>query len=167
MSNINLKRCPTCKELKPYTDFYRRYRKKGRTLELYPQSYCKTCSKCRNKTLKSFFKQYRGINREKIKKCQHEYYKKYKDHLSENARKRLQIIKQNWVISFGEKCSNCEIRYDGTNACIFDFHHPKYLSKPRNKRIGSENPSNLNFDFINVILLCANCHRLAHDKYPH
>lgn len=63
----------------------------------------------------------------------------------------------------GNKCIDCNIQYDGTNAMIFDFHHVD----PKLKSFGilTKNRKSLEAqkdELDKCVLLCANCHRKRH-----
>lgn len=73
------------------------------------------------------------------------------------------------LIEKGGKCIKCNIKYDGTNACMFDLHH----------RIPSKKEFNVGLSKINCYgwakikkeadkcdMICSNCHRILHSaKY--
>jgi len=65
----------------------------------------------------------------------------------------------------GNKCCDCLIKYDGTNACIFDFHHlnPKQKEFEWTK-MRQINKNKLLLELNKTVLLCSNCHRLRHYK---
>ena len=48
--------------------------------------------------------------------------KQYKKHYHRHRKQKLIAI-------FNNKCQECQIEYDGTNACIFHFHHLNPLNK--------------------------------------
>lgn len=54
----------------------------------------------------------------------------------------------------GGKCDMCGIEWDGTNECIFDFHH----RDPELKEFALSS----NWTKYKCDLLCSNCHRLIH-----
>ena len=66
----------------------------------------------------------------------------------------------------GAKCILCSVKYDGSNAAMFDFHH----RNPKEKEFNL-NMRHLNDKAIDKILkevekcdlICSNCHRLLHN----
>jgi len=69
----------------------------------------------------------------------------------------------------GGKCVHCGKEYDGTNASIFQFHH----ENPETKKfiLGQGNAINYSWEKVEeeldkCILLCTNCHFLAHRRLP-
>ena len=94
-----------------------------------------------------------------------EWNRRNKKSRSEYKKKWLLKLKVKLIQDKGGKCQKCGVEYDGTNSCIFDFHH----------RNPEEKDFNLNLAYLNrhgkdiVIkeaekcdLLCSNCHRLEH-----
>ena len=37
--------------------------------------------------------------------------------------KRTHKIRESFILRAGGECQRCHVKYDKTNACIFDFHH--------------------------------------------
>jgi predicted HNH restriction endonuclease len=71
----------------------------------------------------------------------------------------------NAILHLGGKCNHCGLQYDGTNSVVFDFHH----INPQLKSFGlSKNSNRSPHIFMQEVekcmLLCANCHRLLHNK---
>lgn len=65
----------------------------------------------------------------------------------------------------GSKCCRCGIRYDGTNASIFDFHHLSPTTKEGNpSTLMKVSWSRVKTEIDKCILLCSNCHRLEHSS---
>lgn len=64
----------------------------------------------------------------------------------------------------GNKCSSCNLEYNGRNAPVFDFHH----TDPEGKEIGvSRIVSNRTWKKVKLeldkcVLLCRNCHSQLH-----
>ncbi len=96
--------------------------------------------------------------------------KKYSKKIAND--KRLRNLKKKAVLveEFGGSCSDCDMKYDGTNACCFDFHH----LDPRLKKF-SVNACTFNKfskqsiyeEVKKCILVCSNCHRILHRKNPY
>ena len=93
-----------------------------------------------------------------------EYTKQYKKrnkvkdaiYLKERRAKR----KTDLVELMGNQCAHCKGSY---HTCVYDFHH----LDPSNKRERASNLLTLKWETVleevkKCILLCANCHRLAH-----
>ena len=94
-----------------------------------------------------------------------EWAKRNKDKLYKYKKEYIKKLKTKLIQDKGGKCQKCGIEYDGTNSCIFDFHH----------RNPEEKDFNLNLAYLNKYgkdriikeaekcdLLCSNCHRLEH-----
>jgi len=65
----------------------------------------------------------------------------------------------------GNKCCDCLIKYDGTNSCIFDFHHLNPEQKEFEwTKMRQINKNKLLLELDKTVLLCSNCHRLRHYK---
>jgi len=88
-----------------------------------------------------------------------------KKSIDKKRKSRRQKKKGKLLRFLGARCASCGLGYDGTNACVFDFHH----------RNMSEKEFRLNCDIDwNILLteaekcdiLCSNCHRTTHSgKY--
>lgn len=150
-----MKRCSNCGIEKVDSCFYKR-RKSLKSKS--HQSVCKECEKSRNKQRKIYFSDYNKTHKEERKKYQNER----REHLKELQRIRDHELKWKFIQLKGGKCTNpkCGIIATRENICIFDFHHPEPIGKSKNKRRGKENPHSKNFALDEVILFCANCHRL-------
>ena len=66
----------------------------------------------------------------------------------------------------GGECSNCSLKYDGTNASVFDLHH----REPEQKEFMVNTRTLINNSWKKILveidkcdILCANCHRLNHN----
>ena len=78
---------------------------------------------------------------------------------------RCRRLRAQAIIDKGGKCNKCDIKYDGTNSAMFDFHHK--LKKSFN--LGVNAFKNYSLEKIakelkKCILFCSNCHRLKHSK---
>ena len=96
-------------------------------------------------------------------------YKREWNHRNRKSRQRYKAFyhrkrKVDCIIYKGGKCNDCSLRYDGTNAAIFHFHH----KNPKRKDFAVGNQViNKAWDVIlkeldKCVLLCANCHELRH-----
>ena len=99
----------------------------------------------------------------------HHYYEKHKDEVKEKAKKakipRGKRIKGELVAEKGGKCMSCELKYDGNNACVFQFHHRDPKEKKFNVTTGTINDKNMSVireEIEKCDLLCGNCHALYH-----
>lgn len=66
------------------------------------------------------------------------------------------------VVEKGGKCLSCDLEYDGTNACVFDFHHRNPEEKEYNIRLNVQGLKRIREELEKCDLLCANCHRMEH-----
>jgi len=74
---------------------------------------------------------------------------------------RYQRRKGELILLKGGKCTQCNLLYNGTNACVFDFHHLRdkhFLLNVRN--IGDKNWKIILKELMKCKLLCSNCHRI-------
>jgi len=72
--------------------------------------------------------------------------------------RKIRYIKQ-----FGGKCQSCGLELTDNNYCVFDFHHTDPQEKEymwTKLRLFSD--SRIQEELAKCILLCANCHRMAH-----
>lgn len=89
----------------------------------------------------------------------------YRKKKTQNKAKRGRDLKAQLLMNKGGKCSACGLLYDGTNACVFDFHHIDPTLKLFNVNVGTFNIhsiSVINEEADKCIILCSNCHRLTH-----
>lgn len=75
-----------------------------------------------------------------------------------NRRLKIQFIQEK-----GGKCKHCKLKYDGTNAVVFQFHH----LRDKSFNLSSGNFNNYNLETLKkevakCDLLCGNCHALHH-----
>lgn len=67
------------------------------------------------------------------------------------------------ILCKGGGCSACGIKYDGTNAPIFDFHHLNENEKEANPASLMKNRwETIEAEINKCVLLCSNCHRMQH-----
>jgi hypothetical protein len=74
-------------------------------------------------------------------------------------------LKVRYIALKGNECSQCNFRYNGKNACCFDFHHenPKLRKLGLNlSSIGRFSTKTILKELDKCVLLCANCHRKEH-----
>lgn len=98
-------------------------------------------------------------------------YKREWNHRNKKARytskmDRYRKLKGKLILLYGGECQDCHIKYDGTNACIFQFHH----RDPSNKLFSLGNQV-VNKSWKRIIdeankcdLICANCHEKRHSS---
>lgn len=90
--------------------------------------------------------------------------KNNRSNVNERNRKYSHNKKVKLIQLRDNKCAHCGVEYDGTNGCIFDFHHLDPSSKELNI---STSLNNVNFKKVldeieKCIMICSNCHRKAH-----
>ena len=113
----------------------------------------KQCSKCNKiKNIKDFYIKNKQRRQSYCKDCFNKY---TADRLKQ---RRIEAIEYK-----GNKCIDCSVKFDGTNSCIFDFHH----LNPSNKefewtKMRQINKDKLLLELNKTILLCSNCHRMRH-----
>ena len=95
----------------------------------------------------------------------HRHKKKRVDHIRRQKKKYRNLKKVRLLKLKGSECVKCGVKFDGTNAAMFDFHHTDENKK--NFSLGACAMNNKSWDKIvkeaeKCILLCANCHRLTH-----
>lgn len=104
------------------------------------------------------------------KRCKREETKQEYKH---NPNKRIeqqkthrQTKKIKAIVYKGGECVRCGIKYNGTNACIFDFHHTDPKQKDFSPSNNRHRPWSVYKEEVDkCILLCSNCHRLEHHSY--
>ena len=72
-----------------------------------------------------------------------------------NRRKKLSLIEHK-----GGKCTVCGLDHDGTNQCIFDFHH--IGKKDFDISMRNYGLETLKKELVKCVLVCSNCHRMIH-----
>ena len=68
-----------------------------------------------------------------------------------------------YIRQLGGRCKSCGLELTDNNYCVFDFHHTNPEEKEymwTKLRLFSD--SRIQEELPKCILLCANCHRLAH-----
>jgi len=78
--------------------------------------------------------------------------------------KYLHKRKVRFIEMLGGKCAICSIKYDGNNACMFDFHHrdPNKKKFNINSALSNKSLKDISEEIDKCDLLCSNCHRLLH-----
>lgn len=123
---------------------------------------CKTCGE--TKPIEDFpkHKESKGGYRSVCKACcylkQEEWRKANLDRVRARNRKQHREKKRKAVEKFGGKCNNCGGEF---HQSVFEFHHLDPAQKdfsPANARSWKQMESELD----KCVMLCANCHRLAH-----
>ena len=71
-------------------------------------------------------------------------------------------IKAELVKWKGGKCLRCGIKYGGTNACIFQFHHNNPNEKDNQVKPFSWTLEKCKREAHKCDMLCANCHFIIH-----
>ncbi len=109
-----------------------------------------------------------GHNGRKYKdKTQHKREWNYRNKEYRYAKKveRGHNLKVKVVLLLGGKCKDCNLKYNGKNACVFQTHHTS------NKFFVVNTRTLINYAWIKILkeikkceLLCANCHFIKHNK---
>ena len=118
-------------------------------------------------------KEKKNLNIEKYRqyhtKKSQEWYARTKENSPEALAKRHQYAsdrrknnKSYWVKQFGSKCNHCNTSYID---CVFEFHHlnPKEKDKDPSLLFGRKQ-SVIESELKKCIMLCANCHRIEHNR---
>ena len=66
------------------------------------------------------------------------------------------------ILLKGGMCIDCEVKYDGKNACIFHFHHRDPSVKEYELRFNMYGKVKIAKEAEKCDLLCANCHEKKH-----
>lgn len=106
--------------------------------------------------------EYYQRNKEKLLEYQREYRKKNRAALSQRDRQKRLRRWQEAIDLLGGKCQHCGGIFP---PCVYDLHHlnpaEKEFTIGENMLVGEERFKN---EIKKCILLCANCHRLEHNK---
>ena len=70
------------------------------------------------------------------------------------------------IVYKGGMCEDCGLEYDGTNGCVFSFHHLDNLNKVTNLTVANMGKPwrFLKNEADKTELLCLNCHAPHHSK---
>lgn len=130
-------------------------------------------------------KNYKAQNSERIKENNKIYNKNNADSIKkwnlEHRENRLATFKKHYqkhkfdrqenkvkaIIYSGSKCVKCGLEYNSTNGSIFDFHHtdPSIKDTEVSKLLIHRSFNDkIKKELDKCILVCANCHRLIHNK---
>lgn len=103
-------------------------------------------------------------SKEALRAAQQKYRTHNKDKIKNEKRKAYRLKKIALIAVLGGKCSLCGIPYNGTNAPIFEFHHPNPDSKLDGvTRIMNKGTMEAVLNEAHkCILVCANCHNQHH-----
>lgn len=88
--------------------------------------------------------------------------KRYKYKVERSKKMKVKII-----LSKNGYCKKCNLKYDGTNAFIFDFHHINPSDKLFNLNLTAlqnKSKKDIQIEAEKCELICSNCHRLLHCK---
>lgn len=99
-------------------------------------------------------------------------YKREWNHRNRESRyvlkkQRGQKRKAKLVVLAGGKCLYCEVKYDGKNAAMFQFHHRNPEEKAfalGQNTINDKTWKDVLIELEKCNLLCANCHSLLHSE---
>lgn len=105
---------------------------------------------------------YRATNRETILERQREYKKNNKEKVALAQRTRTQRHKQKAIEYLGGKCAHCGNKFP---PAAYDFHHTNPSEKEGSlSKILWYSWDRIQIELDKCILLCANCHRIEHNK---
>lgn len=162
-----MKKCTSCGQTKPNSDFYNKKRSKTRkdgTIHHWVGLYAK-CKKCHDRITAS--------TRDKYKDWYQEYRNKNKEKISVKTKAWYVSVKTEWwkiISTFVElKCQRCGYN---NHSAAFDFHHTDPSKKEstihqlvNGPRPNEDNIKVLEEELSKCILLCSNCHREEHARY--
>lgn len=75
---------------------------------------------------------------------------------------RRREAKHKAVLDFGGVCAYCGGEFLD---CVFEFHHLNHAEKEYNpSHLFALSPVTIERELVKCIMLCANCHRVEHDK---
>lgn len=117
----------------------------------------KLCSLCEEiKSIDNFYRKW-SINNVLSNVC--------KDCSNKQSLEQMINTKIKMIEYKGNKCENCSIQLKDSHYCIFDFHHKDPNKKDKNyKSIRGWSWNRIIKEIDDCKLLCANCHRLEHQK---
>lgn len=169
--NKIMRRCYKCGKTKPLKEF----RKKTKSTLGYGYI-CRVChNEQKNKWKKKNGKSYYEENKEYIKKYAKKYYQENKEKIKErsikHSKKRMEEYKnlrEELINKKGGRCPLCG--FEG-NTVVFDFHHTNEdgyrtdWSKSHNisKKIKTLSDWMENGVPDDIMIICANCHRIIHN----
>lgn len=130
---IEVKQCNKCSVIKPLTEYY-----PNKSCSLGVVGTCRQCSR-----------DSRG-----------NWYSENRERRQEAANTRNQVRKLKAILSFGDRCADCEKSFP---ACVYQFHHLDPTQKdvnPSYAMAGSE--ETMWKELKKCVMLCANCHMIRH-----
>lgn len=80
---------------------------------------------------------------------------------------RGHLLKKKIIDINGGSCSDCELEYNGKNACVFQLHHIDPDKKEfviNTRTLINYSLEKIKLELIKCELLCANCHFIRHNK---
>jgi hypothetical protein len=78
------------------------------------------------------------------------------------AAERRRANKSLWVHRFGNVCHFCKETYPD---CVFEFHHLDHTEKDlQPSHMFHLKKETIEKEIVKCIMLCANCHRIEHDR---
>ena len=89
-------------------------------------------------------------------------YLKNRDKLSKRVKAHKRQQKHDLILYRGGECHSCELKYNGVNAPMFDFHHPIPTGRTAETRVVTRPLADAMRESEKCYLLCANCHRVCH-----
>ena len=111
-----------------------------------------------------------GHNGRKYKeKGQHkrEWNHRNREHIYLKKIERGHNLKVKVVKLMGGECMDCNLKYNGENACVFQVHH----KEPKKKKMDVNIRTLISYAWNKIlkeikkcVLLCANCHFIRHNK---
>ena len=105
---------------------------------------------------------YRAANKENILEKQKEYRKQNKEKVALAQKTRTQRHKQKAVEYLGGHCAHCKGVFP---LAVYDFHHVNPNEKEGLlSKILWYSWTKIQIELDKCILLCANCHRIEHNK---
>jgi len=75
---------------------------------------------------------------------------------------RVHEEKVKYIQQLGGSCVSCGLKYDGTNGCVFQFHHRDPSTKIDRVQPGWKSTQFNRSEIKKCDLLCANCHFIEH-----
>ncbi len=93
-----------------------------------------------------------------------EWNKRNKQQKSLYRKESRHIRKRELIIYKGGECIDCGIKYNGKNACMFDFHHIKNKKFAVSGNVMEYSLKALKKEVDKCKLLCSSCHRLVESE---
>jgi len=152
---MDSKSCSKCKVVKPITEFF--HRENNRLT-----SQCKACISERQAKARQGNPGLVAYHTQKSKEWFERQTQEVKDERSRYASKRRKEVKDVWVKKFGGKCLHCEGIFPN---CVFEFHHLNDAEKEYSpSHLFHLKPETIERELAKCVMLCANCHRIEHER---